>query len=82
MAYLEHGMWEILEVLRRLHRGESLSVIEDQGSSGGHTPTETRMTGLEAAIRQTPSSRRRKSVGEAVASISFNSWPTHTVLAD
>lgn len=22
MAYLEHGMWEILEVLRRIHRGE------------------------------------------------------------
>lgn len=22
MAYLEHGMWEVLEVLRRIHRGE------------------------------------------------------------
>lgn len=28
MTYLEHGMWEILEVLRRLHRGESLSKIQ------------------------------------------------------
>ena len=28
MTYLEHGMWEVLEVLRRLHRGESLSKIQ------------------------------------------------------
>ena len=28
MAYREHGMWEILEVLRRVHRGESRSRIE------------------------------------------------------
>lgn len=28
MVYREHGMWEILEVLRRLHRGESQVVIE------------------------------------------------------
>ena len=27
MAYKEHGMWEVLEVLRRLHRGESQVVI-------------------------------------------------------
>lgn len=28
MVYLEHGMWEILDVLRRFHRGESKSAIE------------------------------------------------------
>ncbi len=28
MVYREHGMWEILELLRRLHRGESQVVIE------------------------------------------------------
>jgi len=28
MVYREHGMWEILEVLRRLHRGESQVMIE------------------------------------------------------
>lgn len=28
MAYLEIGMWEILDVLRRLHRGESQAAIE------------------------------------------------------
>jgi transposase len=28
MAYREHGMWEVLEVLRRIHRGESRSRIE------------------------------------------------------
>jgi transposase len=28
MTYVEHGMWEILEVLRRLHCGESLSDIQ------------------------------------------------------
>jgi hypothetical protein len=28
MVYLEHGMWEILDVLRRYHRGESKSSIE------------------------------------------------------
>lgn len=27
MAYREHGMWEILEVLRRAHAGESLKLI-------------------------------------------------------
>ncbi|MCG6921683.1 MAG: IS21 family transposase [Acidobacteria bacterium] len=27
MAYLEHGMWEVLDVLRRLHRGESQVAI-------------------------------------------------------
>lgn len=27
MVYKEHGMWEVLEVLRRLHRGESQVVI-------------------------------------------------------
>ena len=27
MAYREHGMWEILEVLRRAHRGEKLKAI-------------------------------------------------------
>lgn len=27
MAYKEHGMWEILEVLRRVHRGEKLRAI-------------------------------------------------------
>jgi transposase len=28
MAYLEVGMWEILDVLRRVHRGESYAAIE------------------------------------------------------
>ena len=28
MAYLEIGMWEVLEVLRRVHRGESHAAIE------------------------------------------------------
>jgi transposase len=28
MTYMEHGMWEILDVLRRLRRGESLSKIQ------------------------------------------------------
>ena len=28
MVYREHGMWEVLEVLLRLHRGESQVVIE------------------------------------------------------
>ena len=27
MAYKEHGMWEVLDVLRRIHRGESLKAI-------------------------------------------------------
>ena len=27
MVYREHGMWEILEVLRRAHRGEKLKAI-------------------------------------------------------
>lgn len=27
MAYREHGMWEVLEVLRRAHRGEKLKAI-------------------------------------------------------
>lgn len=27
MAYLEHGMWEVLEVLRRAHRGEARRAI-------------------------------------------------------
>lgn len=27
MAYLEIGMWEVLEVLRRVHRGESQAAI-------------------------------------------------------
>ena len=28
MGYKEHGMWEVREVLRRLHRGESQVLIE------------------------------------------------------
>ena len=28
MAYLEVGMWEILDVLRRVHRGEAYAAIE------------------------------------------------------
>jgi len=28
MAYREHGMWEVLEVLRRIHRGESHRTVE------------------------------------------------------
>ena len=28
MAYVEIGMWEVLEVLRRVHRGESQVAIE------------------------------------------------------
>ena len=28
MAYVEIGMWEVLEVLRRVHRGESQAAIE------------------------------------------------------
>jgi len=28
MAYREHGMWEVLEVLRRIHRGESRRAVE------------------------------------------------------
>lgn len=27
MAYREHGMWEVLDVLRRIHRGESLRSV-------------------------------------------------------
>jgi DNA-binding IclR family transcriptional regulator len=27
MAYVEHGMWEVLEVLRRAHRGEGRNSI-------------------------------------------------------
>ena len=27
MAYKGHGMWEVLEVLRRVHRGEKLRAI-------------------------------------------------------
>jgi hypothetical protein len=28
MAYMEIGMWEVLDVLRRVHRGESQAAIE------------------------------------------------------
>lgn len=28
MAYREHGMWEVLEVLKRIHRGESHRAVE------------------------------------------------------
>jgi hypothetical protein len=28
MAYVEIGMWEVLDVLRRVHRGESQAAIE------------------------------------------------------
>src|SRR3989454_6276998 len=34
MAYREVGMWEILEVLRRVHRGEPYAAIQ---STTGHT---------------------------------------------
>ena len=27
MAYLEHGMWEVLDVLRRIHQGEKIRSI-------------------------------------------------------
>jgi hypothetical protein len=37
MVYKEHGMWEIQEVLRRLHRGESQVVIEAATGIGRKT---------------------------------------------
>ncbi len=34
MAYEEHGMWEVLDVLKRIHRGESRrSVSRNTGRS-------------------------------------------------
>lgn len=39
MAYKEHGMWEILEVLRRLHRGESHTQIK---AATGHSRSSIR----------------------------------------
>jgi hypothetical protein len=36
MGYKEHGMWEVLDVLRRIHRGESLkAVVRATGRSRG-----------------------------------------------
>ena len=46
MTYLEHGMWEILEVLRRLHRGESLARIQAATSRSRTTIRRWRKTAL------------------------------------
>jgi hypothetical protein len=46
MSYLEHGMWEILEVLRRLHRGESLSRVQAATSRSRTTIRRWRKTAL------------------------------------
>lgn len=34
MAYLEHGVWEVLEVLRRAHRGEARRAIARSTPAG------------------------------------------------
>lgn len=36
MVYKEHGMWEVLEVLRRAHRGEGLKSISRSTSRSRH----------------------------------------------
>ena len=37
MVYREHGMWEILEVLRRAHRGEKLKAISRSTGRSSNT---------------------------------------------
>ena len=56
MAYTEHGMWEVLEVLRRAHRGEGRRAIAR--TTGRSRKTVQRyLTG--SAVRESPVPRKR-----------------------
>lgn len=48
MAYVEHGMWEILDVLRRFHRGESKVAIAR--STGRSRNTVKRYIGIASSL--------------------------------
>ena len=55
MAYLEIGMWEVLEVLRRVHRGESQAAIERV--TGRTRKTVRRYTALAQQLGWDPKGR-------------------------
>jgi transposase len=65
MAYLEHGMWEVLDVLRRVHRGEKRRAIARV--TGRDRKTIGRYVRIAVSLGWNPTSPYRKEPDEDLA---------------